>query len=535
MMNVSRKLQQAALQKVQQTAKEIEALLREGTLQEKKALIRQRLDAILAGDEYFVLVTRDGRGVIHTNRLREGTLFNDTVGLKAAQTVEPLVQLYPRDTGEILLDASVPIRVKGMIVYSLRLGVVVPTLSFAWKLVAASVIPVLIATAGLWVVQSAWVQGVIQLSAIVIAVAAGFFVYRSFYQNWRNWISVTKSISSGNIKERIQTNRRDELGQMSFEINKMAIGMHGILSELRNNSYSIKEVSTKQDGMVQELLSASEQLSAGLQEVYGGSVEQTNLVNDTEALLKTITGQIRNAEQDLKAASTIAQDSERAAQQGIQKAKHLQSQMQRIEQASHTTETSMKELAQQAAGIEQMIGVIREIAEQTNMLALNAAIEASRAGTEGRGFAVVAEEVRKLATRANEAASHIMDLAEDIITRSHQTVDVVHEERQEVQTGLKLVNELDQLMQVLSEKSSSSASQTIRSAQVMAEVLREVDMVEQKIEKVKQISHTFSLSAKEASAAGEVQLKATEQVAEQNKILHEISLKMHQIAERFEL
>lgn len=534
-MKVSQKLKQRSLRKVQQAAKEIEEILQEGTIQANSAEIRQKLDDILEGDEYFVLVTREGLGIIHTNRLREGTLFNDTVGLNAAQTVEPLAQIYPRNTGEILLDASVPIRVNGKFAYSLRLGVVVPALSYAWKLVVAFVIPVLFVTVGLWLTESNWIRTVIAVAAIVIAVLTGLSAYRSFILNWRDWIRVTKSISSGKLKARIQTNRRDEWGQMSFEINKMAIGMHGILSELRNTSLSTKEISTKQDEMVQELLSASQQLSAGLQQVYGGAVEQANLVHDTETVLKTITALIRKAGIELKDTSMLAQEAEQAAQQGIQKTNRLQNQMQRIEQASHTTETSMHELAQQAAGIEQMIRDIREIAEQTNLLALNAAIEAARAGTEGRGFAVVAEEVRKLANQANEAASHIMGLAENIIKKSQQTVHVVQEERQEVYHGLELVHELHKLIQVLSEKSSMSAAHTTRNSEVMTEVLNDVDLAEQKIEKVSQISQVFSESAKEAAAAGEVQLNATEQVANQTKRLHEISLKIHQIAERFEL
>lgn len=78
-MKASQKLKQRSLRKVQQAAKEIEALLQEGTVQDDSAKIRQRLDDMLEGDEYFVLVTREGLGIIHTNRLREGTLFNDAV------------------------------------------------------------------------------------------------------------------------------------------------------------------------------------------------------------------------------------------------------------------------------------------------------------------------------------------------------------------------------------------------------------------------------------------------------------------------
>ncbi|MED1643906.1 methyl-accepting chemotaxis protein [Brevibacillus agri] len=534
-MKASQKLKQRSLRKVQQAAKEIEALLQEGTVQDDSAKIRQRLDDMLEGDEYFVLVTREGLGIIHTNRLREGTLFNDEVGLRAARTNEPLAQMYPRNTGELLLDTSVPVQVRGENAYSLRLGVVVPALSYGWKLVAAFVMPVCFATVGLWLAQSPWTKGAVAAIALMLAACIGLLTHRNFRHNWRDWMRVTKAISSGKLKVRVQTARRDEWGQMSFEINKMLIGIHGILTELRQTSHATKEISTKQEAMVQELLSASEQLSAGLQQVHGGAVEQASLVEDTEAVLKKITALIRKAGSELKETSTLTQEAELAAREGIAKTSHLHMQMQRIEQASHTTETSMYELKRQAAGIEQMIRDIREIAEQTNMLALNAAIEAARAGAEGRGFAVVADEVRKLANRADEAASHIMDVAGAIIKKSHQTVQVVQEERQEVQSGLALVQELQTIVHVLSEKSALSATHTARNAEVMGEVLRDVDAAEQNIDKVMYISQSFSVSAKEAAAAGEAQLNATEQVSDQARRLHETSVKIHQIAERFEL
>lgn len=534
-MKASQKLKQRSLRKVQQAAKEIEALLQEGTVQDNSAKIRQKLDEMLEGDEYMVLVTREGLGIIHTNRLREGTLFNDEVGLRAARTNEPLAQMYHRNTGELLLDTSVPIRVRGEHAYSLRLGVVVPALSYGWKLVGAFVVPVCFATVGLRLAQSPWTEGAAAAIGIVLAVWIGLLTQRNFRQNWRAWMRVTKAISSGKLKARVQTARRDEWGQMSFELNKMIIGIHGILTELRQTAQATREISTKQDAMVQELLSASEQLSAGLQQVHSGALEQASLVEDTEAVLKKITTLIRKAGSELKETSTLTQEAELAAREWSAKTSHLHMQMQRIEQASHTTETSMQELKQQAAGIEQMIREIREIAEQTNLLALNAAIEAARAGAEGRGFAVVADEVRKLANRADEAASHIMDVAGAITRKSYQTVQVVQEERQEVQSGLALMEELQAIVHVLSEKSALSAAHTARNAEVMGEVLRDVDEAEQNIEKVMHISQSFSVSAKEAAAAGEAQLNATEQVADQARRLHDTSVKIHQIAERFEL
>ncbi|MED1826128.1 hypothetical protein [Brevibacillus agri] len=114
-------------------------------------------------------------------------------------------------------------------------------------------------------------------------------------------------------------------------------------------------------------------------------------------------------------------------------------------------------------------------------------------------------------------------------------MQVVQEERQEVQSGLALVQELQTIVHVLSEKSALSATHTARNAEVMGEVLRDVDAAEQNIDKVMYISQSFSVSAKEAAAAGEAQLNATEQVSDQARRLHETSVKIHQIAERFEL
>jgi len=534
-MKVIRRMEQRALDKVQRAAKEVEAYLCEELTPDIKKKIRQKLDELLERDEYLVLVTRTGHSIVHTNRLREGNWFNDRVGLNAAQTDKPLVQMYPRDTGELLIDAAVPVQVNGKTEYSLRLGVTVPAPSFAWKVMVASLIPVLAALAAFWMMPAHPGKIWITVGLLILAAVSGLMAYRSFRANWMDWMHAAKSISSGKLNVRISTSRRDELGQLSFEINKLAIGMHKILTELKDTSVSTKEISSVQDAMVRKLLGASERLSASLQQVYGGSVEQENLVHEAEKVLKNVSDQIRNAATEIKAANALAQEAEQAAQHGIENTGHLHAQMQRIAQASLTTEETMLELERQVAGIEQMIREIREIAAQTNLLALNASIEAARAGAEGRGFAVVASEVRKLANQVNNTAAHIRSTAENVMKKSRQTLQVILEERQEVRHGLELVQELHQMIRMLAEKSSAAAGHTFKNTDVMLDVLQHVDDAEQKMEKIREISQEFSAAMKEAAAAGDVQLNATEQVAKQAGELHEISLKIHQIAERFEL
>ncbi|WP_018132830.1 methyl-accepting chemotaxis protein [Effusibacillus pohliae] len=536
-MKVSSKLEKRALAKVQAAADELERILAQRTLEEATPELREQLDRHLDGDEYFVLVSREnGLAVLHTNRLREGMhFFNSKMEKTAAQTLQPIAQPYHRDTGEFLLDAAAPVRINGKPAYNLRLGIIIRSASLGWKILGACAAPTLLAAAGIWVGDSLLLRTIFTAVSLLLAILASRLMFRDFLRNWKQWMAVTKSVSSGKLTKRAETGRRDEFGQMAFEINKLAIGMQNILKELRNASVSTQDISGKQEQMVHDLVAASQQLSASLQQMSSGSQQQTGLVRETEQILKQIASKIRQAGADLQATSQLSQEAESVAKQGMEKTNTLQAQMQRIQAASLTAEASMQELEKQAAGIEQMIRDIREIAEQTNLLALNAAIEAARAGAEGRGFAVVADEVRKLAARSDEVASGVMQLAGAIMLKSNQAATIVQEERLEVEQGIRLVQELQTLIQTLTDKSSVTAVQTTRNSTIMADVLRSVDDIESRIEKVREISDSFTLSAQEVAAAGETQYNATEQLADQTARLRNVSDKIHQIAERFEV
>ncbi|BCJ85866.1 methyl-accepting chemotaxis protein [Effusibacillus dendaii] len=534
-MNTNSKRAKRSLQKVQQAVAETERLLRTFSLAEATPQLRAIYDKLLDNDEYFVLVTPDGLGVIHTNRLREGMWFNTPPELKAAQTTKPLTWVYHRNTGEILLDTAHPVMVEGKPCYSLRLGTVIPPLSYYWKLFGTFSLPALAGVFGIWFGKSLHAELWITLLIVLLTVLMSLFTFKTFMKNQKNWISVTKAVSAGKLTVRAETKRRDELGQLSFEINKLAIGMHSIIKVLQDASLSTQSISQAQQDMVNQLVSASQQLSASLQEISSGSFDQTRLVEETVAILKEMNQKIRQTGSELKLTSESSKQAESSALRGSEKTSELFKQMHQIEKASLTAQTAMQELETQATGIERMILDIREIAEQTNLLALNAAIEAARAGQEGRGFAVVADEVRKLAVRSDEVASNVMEMAGTIIRKSHETSEIVKSEQQEVQQGLSILEELRSLMQLLNEKSSVAVGQTERTASIMQEILREIDRVEEKVEQVSHISSNFASSAQEVAAAGETQHQAAAAVQEQTQRLRDVSDQIHHIAERFEL
>lgn len=175
------------------------------------------------------------------------------------------------------------------------------------------------------------------------------------------------------------------------------------------------------------------QLSTTIEELAAGSFEQTAQVNDVASAVEEMTATIIHT---AKNASDAVQSSKTAgdiAEQGGSVMKQTVEGMERISEVVSNAEKTIKELGKSSDQIGEIIQVIDDIADQTNLLALNAAIEAARAGEQGRGFAVVADEVRKLAERTTKATKEIADMIKTIQKDTTSAVNSIIQGNDEVQ------------------------------------------------------------------------------------------------------
>jgi len=195
--------------------------------------------------------------------------------------------------------------------------------------------------------------------------------------------------------------------------------------------------------------------------------------------------------------------------------------MKKIEEVVENSSKTISELGESSNQIGEIIKVINEIADQTNLLALNAAIEAARAGEQGRGFAVVADEVRKLAERTTNATNEIVDMVSRIQKDSKNAVLAIEQGNDEVAKGMDEASKAGKSMQKIVSSSNDVLDISTHVAAASEEQSAAIEQISQSIAGMNTVAHE--------SAAG------VDQVAIASTDLSELAENLQNLVAQFKL
>ena len=233
-----------------------------------------------------------------------------------------------------------------------------------------------------------------------------------------------EKLAGGHMAERVVLATRDELQEVAQNFNHMAESMQALLRRLQNSA--------------QDLGVSAQAVLSSAQSVSASSVEQSDAASGMAAAIEEMTVSIDSIAVNARAALDVSAQSGELSLEGSRIVDSTIGEMERIADTVNHSAQRIEELGQRSHQISAIVGVIKDIAEQTNLLALNAAIEAARAGEQGRGFAVVADEVRKLAERTAQSTQEISAMIAAIQEGTTGAVDGMKEGVACVSSGVAL-------------------------------------------------------------------------------------------------
>jgi methyl-accepting chemotaxis protein len=207
-------------------------------------------------------------------------------------------------------------------------------------------------------------------------------------------------IASGDLTHVIKNYKKDEIGIIIEHVDNMIAQMNAALCKVKESTTKVNE--------------SAHSLSTSSSEMELGAENQSQQVSQVEVAVHQMTATIQEISQNVEEVTTEINSIKDSASTGGQILEETVNSIHNLSDAVIKTADSIKDLGKSSEQIGEILRVISDIADQTNLLALNAAIEAARAGEHGRGFAVVADEVRKLAERTVNATSEIDNMIQSI-------------------------------------------------------------------------------------------------------------------------
>ncbi|MFA0676296.1 methyl-accepting chemotaxis protein, partial [Vibrio sp. 10N.222.51.A6] len=287
----------------------------------------------------------------------------------------------------------------------------------------------------------------------------------------------------GDLTQRVESSKLKELNALSKNFNVFIKKLNDIIRSVSNSSnsvnshsQSIQQKTNKVDGLINHTNDDISQLATAMEQMSTASSEISH--NAATAA--------QNADEALKHASTTLA----TADSGIQSIRSLVTEIEAADKV-------VKDMDNHVGSITHALGVISEIAEQTNLLALNAAIEAARAGEQGRGFAVVADEVRNLASRTQLSTREIADVIEQLNSTSSQAVNAMKisasigvQTIEKSNAMLNSITEISQSIEEINAINTVSATATEEQTCVLSEIKDRIDAISKSTQETAHLSNS---------------------------------------------
>lgn len=337
-----------------------------------------------------------------------------------------------------------------------------------------------------------FIQSGMMVTVPLVAVGVGAFIFalrNLLTKPLAMVVTLLQGIATGegDLTRRLNLSRSDEIGMLGHWFDIFVARIHDTVCRVA--------------GATQEVASAATEIAASSDQIAGGARQQHQQIQQVSAAIEEMSASVVEVARKSGQAAETAQGSGRSAEEGSTVVNETIEGMRAITEAVESSSASVTELGKRGQQIGEIIDVINDIADQTNLLALNAAIEAARAGEHGRGFAVVADEVRKLADRTTKATDEIAESIQSIQSETDEAVKRMSSGTAEVRQGMSRASEAGSSLEKIV-ASSREVSSMIGSIAAAAEEQSAVaEEVSRNVESIASVTRQTTEGVQQAATA----------------------------------
>lgn len=381
-----------------------------------------------------------------------------------------------------------------------------------------------------------WVTGLIVFISILIGIIAALITAKSLSKGITSVMNRMNIVASGDLSEpAMEVTTEDEIGKLVQATNQMTNNTRELVSEINNVSTAVSSQSEEMTQASNEVKAGTEQIAVTMEELATGTETQANSATDLSENMSVFTSKAEEANENGKLVDESSTEVKQMTEIGTRLMGASTTQMAKIDQIVREAVTKVDGLDQQSQEISQLVAVIQDVAEQTNLLALNAAIEAARAGEHGKGFAVVADEVRKLAEQVGNSVSHITTIVSKIQEESSNVAQSLEDGYTEVEEGTIQIKHTASTFGDISTSIETMNKNIDVITTNLVDIVSNSQEMNNSIEEIASVSEEAAAGVEETAASAQQTSSSMEDVAGGSAQLAKMADHLNELVNRFKI